>query len=426
MGDALLRVATGVSPVADADRSPEPHAPYTSPTTEYTPPTSPQPQMPYAAKRGFGLHRSKQPAQLQMDTADAPPYEHPVYSPSPADSPSLPLAALPSPKFAQRQRAPSLLRHAAVPSSLNDIQAGMGQGPMSPIMAHTMARPDSGPRSPDLRAIFNPLASNPVNSTGPSWDSSNEDLPGSPASPFRPRGMTGSSQQSFQPTPPLRSVTSVPDYAQYGGTGRANLSGTYKPNRGAPNWAHNDYYPTPPRPFRGEEPRASFRSGWTNASSSILETSGTERSSIATARSSIASDRQNSLYSRDPSRDRLRERDGSPETIQTSEIAEEDEYVDPVGDVLDSYYYDEEDEERSPIIEQGERDLQSPSPVGLDSEPPELSQTPSRDFDSLDSFQSNESLNGKLGTNVDSKELLTIRPPSGSDLDEACLSLIHI
>ncbi|CAN9290610.1 unnamed protein product [Alternaria alternata] len=134
---------------------------------------------------------------------------------------------------------------------------------------------------------------------------------------------------------------------------------------------------------------------------------GPERSSIATARSSIASDRQNSLYSRDPSRDRLRERDGSPDTIQTSEIAEEDEYVDPVGDVLDSYYYDEEDEERSPIIEQGERDLQSPSPVGLDSEPPELSQTPSRDFDSLDSFQSNESLNGKLGTNVDSKELLT-------------------
>ena len=153
MGDALLRVATGVSPVADADRSPEPHAPYTSPTTEYIPPTSPQPQMPYAAKRGFGLHRSKQPAQLQMDTADAPPYEHPVYSPSPADSPSLPLAALPSPKFAQRQRAPSLLRHAAIPSSLNDIQAGMGQGPMSPIMAHTMARPDSGPRSPDWAVV---------------------------------------------------------------------------------------------------------------------------------------------------------------------------------------------------------------------------------------------------------------------------------
>ncbi|CAN9100835.1 unnamed protein product [Alternaria alternata] len=403
MGDALLRVATGVSPVADADRSPEPHAPYTSPTTEYTPPTSPQPQMPYAAKRGFGLHRSKQPAQLQMDTADAPPYEHPVYSPSPADSPSLPLAALPSPKFAQRQRAPSLLRHAAIPSSLNDIQVGMGQGPMSPIMAHTMARPDSGPRSPDLRAIFNPLASNPVNSTGPSWDSSNEDLPGSPASPFRPRGMTGSSQQSFQPTPPLRSVTSVPDYAQYGGTGRANLSGTYKPNRGAPQLG----------------PQRLLSYSTSTVSRRRATGHGTERSSIATARSSIASDRQNSLYSRDPSRDRLRERDGSPETIQTSEIAEEDEYVDPVGDVLDSYYYDEEDEERSPIIEQGERDLQSPSPVGLDSEPPELSQTPSRDFDSLDSFQSNESLNGKLGTNVDSKELLSIRPPSGSDLDEA-------
>ena len=428
MGDALLRVATGVSPAAE----PEPYVPYRSPTAEYTPPTSPQPQLPYAARRGFGAHRAKHPAELQMDTADAPPYERPAYSPSPADSPTLPLAALPSPGFSQRHRAPSLLRHAAVPPPPNGVQAGIASAPMSPIMAPAMARQDSGPRSPDLRAIFNPLASNPVNSTGPSWDSSNEDLPGSPSSPLRARGMTSSSQQNFHPTPPLRSVTSIPDYAQYRGNERSNLSGTYKPNRGVPNWSHTDYYPPPPRPFRGEEPRASFRSGWTNASSSVIETSGTERSSIVTARSSIASDRHNSVYSRDPSRDRLerlRERDGSPETILTSEIAEEDENLDAVGDVLDSYYYDEEDEERSPIMEQDERDMHSPSPAGLDAELPELSQTPSRDFDSLDSFQSNESLkqwddrtrlstHSKLGRNADSKELLTIRPPSGSDVDE--------
>jgi hypothetical protein len=130
---------------------------------------------------------------------------------------------------------------------------------------------------------------------------------------------------------------------------------------------------------------------------------------------------------------RNRDRDDSPETIQTSEIAEEEEYVDPVGDVLDSYYYDEDDEERSPIVENGDRQLHCPSPAGLDSEPPELSQTPSRDFDSLDSFQSNESLkrwDDRLQSYVEnvsddsaqkparSKKLLTVRAPSGSDFDE--------
>jgi hypothetical protein len=434
MGDTLLRIATSVSHHGNTDKSPEasspstlPYVPYRPSPTEYTPPASPQPQIPYAAKKGFGSLRSKHPVRLQMDTAAEPAYERPQYSPSPADSPILPFTALPSPQFAQRQRAPSVLRHAAVPSPLGDAN---GPRPMSPIMAPPMVRQDSNPRSPDLRAIFNPLASNPVNSTGPSWDSSNEDLSGPPLSPFRPRGMTSSSQHNFVPTAPLRSVTSIPDYAQYRGNERTNLSGTYKPNRGVPNWSHTDYYPQPPKPFRGEEPRASFKSGWTNASSSILERSGTERSSIVTTRSSIASERQNSVYSRDHSRDRLRERDDSPGTIQTSEIAEEEDPLDAVGDVLDSYYYDEDDEERSPIIEESGRDFHSPSPVGLDSEPPELSQTPSRDFDSLDSFHSNESLKqwddrphsyGKDGNNdkiAGLRKSLTIRPPSASDFDD--------
>ncbi|KAF1947781.1 hypothetical protein EJ02DRAFT_472138 [Clathrospora elynae] len=389
MGDTLLRVAPAVSHSGDTDARPNAAAAATAqytayrPSTaaEYTPPASPVPQMPYVTRKGPAPPRPRHPGQLHMDTAVASPYERFAYSPSAADSP----IALPSPKF-PRHRAPTLLRHAAVPP----LYEGRPDA-MSPLLAPAMTRQASEPRSPDLRAIFNPLASNPVNSTGPSWDSSTEDLSG-PASPYRPRGMTGSSQNSFQSTPLLRSVTSTPDYSQHRGNERTNLSGTYKPNRGVPNWSHTDYYPPPPRPFRGEEPRASFRSGWTNASSSVLETSGTERSSIVTARSSILSERQNSTYSRDQSRDRFRYRDDSPETIQTSEIAEEDDGLDAVGDVLDAYYYDEDDEERSPIIAHSDRDHMSPSPAGLDSEPPGLSQTPSRDFDSLDSFQSSESL----------------------------------
>lgn len=250
-----------------------------------------------------------------------------------------------------------------------------------------MMRQAGVPSSPDLRTIYNPLASNPVNQDGPAWDSSNEDVSGA-GSPSRARGMTASSQASFVATPPLRSVTSIPDYAQYRGNERSNLSGTYKPNRGVPNWSHNDYYPPPPRPFRGEELRSSFRSGWTTT-----EASGTERSSIATARSSVVSERQPSIYSRDQSRDRRRDRDDSPETAPTSDTAEEDEQLNAVDDVLDSYYYDDEDENESQDFDnQNVRNRQSRSPATLDLEPPELSQTPSRDFDSLDSFQSSEIL----------------------------------
>ncbi|KAA8615630.1 tbc domain-containing protein [Pyrenophora tritici-repentis] len=423
MGDALLRVAPALSHPGDAGRSPAPamaannpsYASFRAAATEYTPPASPQPQIPYAAKKGgFGSLRSRHPVQLQMDTTqEAPLRDRTRRSPTSGDSPTLP-----SQKFTQRKRTPSLLRHAAVPSPLHESHATPAPQPMSPIMAPAMARQDSnGPRSPDLRAIFNPLASNPIGSPGPAWNSPIDDMSVPPVSPLRARGMTSSSQGPFPP--PLRSVTSIPDYAQYRGNERTNLSGTYKPNRGVPNWSHKDYYPPPPRPFRGEEPRSSFKSTWTTASSSILETSGTERSSIATARSSLASDRHPSIYSRDESRDRLRERDDSPETILTEEAAEEEDNLDAVGDVLDSYFYDEDDEERSPITEQHDRDFQSPSPPALDSEPPGLSQTPSRDFDSLDSFQSSESL--KRWDERPSSRPLTIRPPSGSDFDDEVL-----
>jgi len=91
----------------------------------------------------------------------------------------------------------------------------------------------------------------------------------------------------------------------------------------------------------------------------------------------------------------MRDRDGSPETMLTSEITEEDEEeLDAVSDVLDSYYYDEEDDQDLSLVvpDDSDRDALSSSPVPVDSEPPELSQTPSREFDSLESFQSSESL----------------------------------
>ncbi|EUC47173.1 hypothetical protein COCMIDRAFT_90932 [Bipolaris oryzae ATCC 44560] len=435
MGDTLLRVAPGVSQAASAGRDSDAAIPHhlshvlhhrASPT-DYTPPASPQPQIPYAATKGFGALRSKHPTQLQMHAVAAQPYDRPAYSPTPADSPTIP-----SPKYPLRQRAPSLLRHAAVPSPRHANPPSSTPMPMSPTGASVMSRQDSAPCSPDLRTIFNPLASNPVNSSGPTWNSSNEDLPGPPAATFRARGMTGP-QSSFQAPPfqpSLRAATSIPDYAQHRANERSNLSGTYKPNRGVPNWSHNDYYPPPARPFRNEEPRASFRSGFTNASSSLMETSGTERSSIITARSSIASDLHSGMYSREQSRDRKRDRDDSPETTLTSDIAEEEEQLDAVSDVLDSYYYDEEDDDRSPIVEPHDDHFGNPSPSGLDSEPPELSQTPSHDFDSLDSFQSSESLKrwderpypraeDSTENHTGQKKLLTIRTTSesGSDLD---------
>lgn len=439
MADALYRPGPPTSHWTAPDHVPS--APFDSPTLARlhyvaykprscdTPPASPPPREPfYAASRGgLTAKRGLLPAQLNMDAAASPAYERRAYSPAPSESPTLQSIALPSPKFPPpRQRAPSLLRHAAA-SSPHYAQYPHNEPPTSsPVLAPAMRRDGSGPGSPDLRAIFNPLASNPPTSSGPQWDSSSDDVSGS-ISPIRPRGYTSSSQASFIPTPPLRSVTSIPDYGQYRNGERSNLSGTYKPNRGVPNWSHSDYYPPPPiRQLRGEEPRFSSRSGYTNTSSSVMEAS-TERSSIATARSSIASDRQNSIYSRDQSRDRLRDRDDSPETIQTSEVAEEDEDHDQfsaVDDVIDAYCYDE-DERGYSMIEKA----RDPSPMALDMEPPELSQTPSRDKDSLSSFQSSEHLkqwdsspasplNGMIAKSGIRKHQLSIRPPSATDVSD--------
>jgi hypothetical protein len=146
-----------------------------------------------------------------------------------------------------------------------------------------------------------------------------------------------------------------------------------------------------------------------------METSETERSSIATARSSVASERQRSLYSRDHSRDRLRDRDDSPETVQTSEELEDEYNMDAVDDVIDAYYYDEDDSKDDlEAFDQHARNRLSSSPTPLDSEPPELSQTPSRDLDSLSSFHSSDRLR-----DWDERSPSYVRDASGSNVDLA-------
>ena len=75
-----------------------------------TPPASPPLRAPYT--HGLSAKRGLLPVQLNMDTAVGPAYERRAYSPAP-ESPTL-QSALPSPNFPPpRQRAPSLLRHAA-------------------------------------------------------------------------------------------------------------------------------------------------------------------------------------------------------------------------------------------------------------------------------------------------------------------------
>lgn len=319
---------------------------------EYTPPASPQPSnhahahahayahvhAHAAVRKGFGSGRPRQPAQLQMDVAVAPAYERPVYSPSPTASPPLPPLA--SPKYAARSRTPSLLRHAALSSPLNNGYPRAEQ-PQSPTFPPVMRQVSNQSVTSDPRSLFNPLASNPVHSNAS--DPFAEEVPW-PQPQQRHRGMTTSTQASFhQAYPPLRSATSIPDYGPIRASNRSNPSGTYKPDRSGLNWSHNDHFP--PRLFRGEESRASVRSGWTNASS-LLEQSGTERSSVATGRSSIvSSDNRASTYSRDQSE----ERDLSTDTLPTSISPDEEDIMSSVEDVIDAYFDEPEDMDSEPL-----------------------------------------------------------------------------
>ncbi|ORX99566.1 hypothetical protein BCR34DRAFT_606586 [Clohesyomyces aquaticus] len=342
----------------DARPQYQPYLPYRPPGSDFTPPASPQPMNPFAAppaKKSFGALRSKHPANVQTGAPVQSPHERQAYSPTPSSSPPLP--PLPnSPHLPSRARAPSLLRHATTSSPLSEGYPQAGQ----PLPSPTFSMASDGVRRPggrglpsNPRAMFNPLASNPVHASGPGWNGPGEDIVGNPQA--RQRGYTSSSQPSYA-HPPLRSATSIPDYGSVRDVDRTNLSGAYRPNRGGTNWSHADPHP-PFRQFRGEEPRSSMRSGWTHASS-FMGTNGTERGSFATGRSSI-SDPRISIVSGEQTDTQ------SVETDQglTGDDDDDDEY--PGMDIIDSYsaadviesYFDT-DEEKEESEQHNEKDSQ--------------------------------------------------------------------
>ncbi|KAF2738073.1 hypothetical protein EJ04DRAFT_67947 [Polyplosphaeria fusca] len=256
---------------------------YVPPEAEYTPPASPQPSSLHhpAPKNTFGAQRRRHPPPLPTGTPNSEPYNPPTHSPTPSSSPPL-APALPSPHLPLRQRHAELLRNGP---AHNQRHSRASQHSDSPTLstfpnAPVMMRQGSGQGpTTDPRMLFNPLASNPVQHLELRPQPAREDS--WMLVQNRARGLTSSSN----PYPPLRSATSIQDYTVVRNGERSHLSGTYRPNRGGANanWSHNENYPAlPVRP--PNDPRTS---SWTNASS-FLEASGTERSSVATRRSSIS------------------------------------------------------------------------------------------------------------------------------------------
>lgn len=373
--DAATAATNAAALPLDAPHDSRPqYVPYRPAGSDFTPPASPRPMSPFAFSPSvFASPKAKQrPTPLQLDATPTPPaYERPTYSPSPLASPTLPPAA-PSPHF-PRPRGLSLLRQASSP--LNGGFPKAEQPLSSPTFAPTMRHVSGAGPTSDPRSMFNPLASNPPNQSGPLWRNSREDLDIPPMPIVRPRGMTSSSQPAHGSRPLLRAATSIPDYDQRRASGKANPSSAYRPDRGGANWSHNDHFPLPSLP---SESRASYRSAWTHASS-VVDASGTERSSIITRRSSL-SDQRASVSSLAPS-----EPDTQADTDQQTQSSNvEDEYM-SVEDVIDSYCYgdDDEDDVVSPDSLSEEISRVSSSLTGAsDSELPGLSQTNSQNSQS--------------------------------------------
>lgn len=312
---------------------PSPYVPYRP--RDFTPPASPR----YNIFPALSVNTSRSPI--------LPAYERETYSPSPASSPTLG-PSLPSPSRLDFFRQ----RHGPLPSPLNQGFPRAEQ-PASPTM-----RQFSGPHDP--RSIYNPLASNPVN-PGKTWRDSKDELGlGIEVGALnRPRGQTTSSSNAAGYHPTLRSATSIPDYAPIRAQNRINPSGTYRPDRGGANWAHNDSYPLSMRawPVPGtDEPRSSYRSGWTNASSGVLDTSGTERSSVFTKRSST-SDRRASIESK-TQLDRELSHESHSEEVRSLSLADsgcgdyedDDDDNDDVLDAIAMYEYEDEDVETNEMV----------------------------------------------------------------------------
>lgn len=118
-------------------------------------------------------------------------------------------------------------------------------------------------------------------------DSLYSDTPGVEYHPTRARGMTATNTSPLRAHGVLRTATSIPDYGPVRSGQRNNANAVYNPDRGRPR--QDSYQSSFRQPLfrRGEDDtRSSMRSGFTTTSSSFLEASGTERSSVVTKSSS--------------------------------------------------------------------------------------------------------------------------------------------
>ena len=293
---------------------------------EYTPPASPRalgsPLLP--PKASFGHTRPRQPLKLPIDDGTPlVPRERRFHGSTPeSSSPPLP----PSPNFPRPKRDSSRSRYGAMPavsSPLNEVFPRTGPSSPTWSMASSVRQASGTTFALDGSARCNPLGSNPVSVRD--WRSSRDDAAW--ISQYRSRGQTTSAPGHAPPVPVLRSASSIPDYLPYRLPGR---NAAPAPHRSEQAKESRDSYQSLGRPgaySRNDEVRSSIRSGWTNASSAFLDASGTERSSIATGRSS-RSDRHTNSHDAE-----------YPDDVSQQPFDDDDEDVMSVEDAIDMYFY---------------------------------------------------------------------------------------
>lgn len=201
------------------------------------------------------------------------------------------LPTLPEPHVPLRKTSASNLRQIAVSKSFENVESFE-----SPKRSTFKRRDSSHPNSPRLPKDRHSRTSVYTQDEEPMPLPKTRDEP--PASPVQPRGRSrGMTTVGQRPQQGLGSQFRSPSIPDLRGNARANVSSTYKPERGPASRDGNAVLviSRPPKPWKdNEEARSSVRSQVTNASyvtytsSGYYEASEKSRSSIATQSSSYS------------------------------------------------------------------------------------------------------------------------------------------
>ncbi|OCK83290.1 RabGAP/TBC [Lepidopterella palustris CBS 459.81] len=269
--------------------------PSSPPYTKFTPPASPKDvdTSPIALSKSVVPIRLKRAIHVPAETSNLQNTRENI---SPTSSPELPNAfalprTIPPPHLPLRKTSSQLLRQRVLPplpSPLNEEEVPRDEQP-SPTQSISSGRLRQESATDEDVYKNKPLPSNPTTPRRSFKDERQWPLKS------RARGQTTSSHASSQFISHhiLRPSMSIPDLGPIRAPNRNGPSTTYKPDRGHPGRESDAFqYSARRDPFsRSDEARASFRSGWTNASSGFLDASGTERSSVVTKRSSTSDNR---------------------------------------------------------------------------------------------------------------------------------------